>query len=223
MRARDELRTATLRMALTAVTNEEVSGHAGPRAERRRGARGPACARRRSAARRRRRSTAAGRTELADRERAELVVLEGYLPAAIGDDELAALVAAAVERGDGRRRGGAAGHGCGHEDRAAPGRRGRADGGRVAAEVRRQLGLADRVQGRSRCWPEVRRRGLAGRVDDVAGRLDGVTAVAAAAAAADVHGDGRPAADEARRGLGLVDATARGQRRRDAPWATAPG
>ena len=30
----------------------------------------------------------AGRAELADRERAELAVLESYLPAAMGDDEL---------------------------------------------------------------------------------------------------------------------------------------
>jgi uncharacterized protein YqeY len=38
----------------------------------------------------------AARPELAARERDELAVLEGYLPAQLGDEELAALVAAAV-------------------------------------------------------------------------------------------------------------------------------
>ena len=39
MKARDELTTSTLRMALAAVRNAEVAGNAGPRADRRRGAR----------------------------------------------------------------------------------------------------------------------------------------------------------------------------------------
>ena len=37
---RDQVRSGTLRMALTAITNEEVAGTAGPRAHRRRGAQG---------------------------------------------------------------------------------------------------------------------------------------------------------------------------------------
>ena len=89
MRARDEVRTATLRMALTAVTNEEVSGNA---------ARGldddeVSAVLVREAKKRRESAEAydgAGRTELADRERAELAVLETYLPAADDDEELAA-------------------------------------------------------------------------------------------------------------------------------------
>src|SRR5690348_5289689 len=96
MRARDEVRTATLRMALTAVTNEEVAG---------------TTARQltddevtavlvREAKKRREAAEAydgAGRPELAERERAELGVLQEYLPAALTDEELAELVAAAVE------------------------------------------------------------------------------------------------------------------------------
>jgi uncharacterized protein YqeY len=39
---------------------------------------------------------AAGRTELADKERAEIAVLEHYQPPAAGDDEIAAAVDAAV-------------------------------------------------------------------------------------------------------------------------------
>ena len=80
MKARDELTTATLRMALTAVTTEEVAGKQRPRADRRRGAAGARPARPRSAARRPRRSTAPAATELAERERAEGEVLDA-LPA----------------------------------------------------------------------------------------------------------------------------------------------
>src|SRR3984957_9766038 len=90
MKARDELTTATLRMTLTAITNEEVSG---------------AAARELSddevlrvitrEAKKRREAAeafdAAGRAELADRERAEGVVLDGYLPTQLADDELAAM------------------------------------------------------------------------------------------------------------------------------------
>jgi hypothetical protein len=41
---------------------------------------------------------AAGRDELAAKEAAEAVVIEGYLPAELGDEELDALVRAAIER-----------------------------------------------------------------------------------------------------------------------------
>ena len=82
----------------------------------------------------------AGRPELADRERAELAVLEGYLPAAMGDEELAALVAAAVDEA---RAGGAEGpRAMGAVMKLVTPKVGAAaEGGRVAAEVRRQLGL----------------------------------------------------------------------------------
>jgi len=42
--------------------------------------------------------TGAGRQELADQEAAEAVVIESYLPAELGDEELDALVREAVER-----------------------------------------------------------------------------------------------------------------------------
>ena len=95
IRARDEVGSATLRMALTAIKNESVSG-----TESREltdadvvGVLG------REAKKRRESATAyddASRPELAARERAELVVLESYLPAQLSEDELIALVAAAV-------------------------------------------------------------------------------------------------------------------------------
>jgi uncharacterized protein YqeY len=134
MKARDEIRTRTLRMALTSVTKEEVAGSAArelsdddvmrvltKEAKQRREA-AEAFA-------------AAGREEQAAAERAEGAILAGYLPAQLGDDELAVLVAAAIEE-------------TGADGMAAMGQvmkvvtprvAGRADGARVAAEVRRKL------------------------------------------------------------------------------------
>jgi uncharacterized protein len=134
MRARDQVRLRTLRMALTAITNEEVAGSAtrelsdddvlkvlAREAKKRREA-AEAFA-------------AAGRAEQAEAERAEGEVLASYLPAQLSDDELAALVAAAVAET------GAAGlPGMGKVMKAVTPRvAGRAEGARVAAEVRRQL------------------------------------------------------------------------------------
>jgi uncharacterized protein len=135
MKARDELTTATLRMALTAVTTEEVAG---------------ASARElsddevlrvlsREAKKRREAAEAfdgAGRAELADRERAEGTVLDRYLPAQLGDDELIALVSAAIAEA-----GATTARDMGAVMKLAQPRvAGRADGKRVSDEVRRQLG-----------------------------------------------------------------------------------
>src|SRR6476659_3079543 len=95
MKARDELTTATLRMALTAITTEEVAGKS---------ARelsdaevitvlGREAKKRREAAEA---FDAAGRAELAARERAEGEVLERYLPTQLSDDELTELIATAI-------------------------------------------------------------------------------------------------------------------------------
>ena len=137
MKARDDVRTRTLRMALTAVSNAEVAG---------------ATSRElsddevlkvltREAKRRREAAEAfatAGRTEQAAAERAEGEVLDGYLPAQLSDDEIAAIVTAGIEQS------GAAGMGAmGQVMKAVTPRiAGRADGARVAAEVRRQLSQA---------------------------------------------------------------------------------
>jgi hypothetical protein len=124
----------TLRMALTSITNEEVAG---------------ASARdlsdeeivkvlTREAKKRREAAEAfgaAGRDEQAAAERAEGDVLAAYLPAQLGDEELAALV------GDAITETGAAGrNGIGQVMKVlTPRLAGQADGARVAAEVRRQL------------------------------------------------------------------------------------
>ncbi|MEO7980842.1 MAG: GatB/YqeY domain-containing protein [Sporichthyaceae bacterium] len=134
MKARDELRSATLRMVLTAVKTEEVAG---------RSARELADAEvvavlAREGKKRREAAEAfdqGGRPERADRERAEGEVISGYLPAQLGDDELRELVAAAIAET------GAAGpQAMGQVMKTvSPKTAGKAEGGRVAGEVKKQL------------------------------------------------------------------------------------
>lgn len=134
MRARDGTRSRTLRMALTSIRNEEVSGTA---------------ARELSddevikilsrEAKRRREAAAAfaeaGRSEQAEAEQAEEQVLAGYLPAQLDDAELAAMVVQAIAET------GAAGPGgMGQVMKLlTPRVAGRADGSRVAGMVRSKL------------------------------------------------------------------------------------
>ncbi|UOY00086.1 GatB/YqeY domain-containing protein [Blastococcus sp. PRF04-17] len=135
MKARDELRTATLRMVLTAVSAEEVSGK-----EARELSDDEVMAVLRREAKKRREAAeafaGAGRTEQAQREQAEGEVLADYLPAQLDDADLAAIVADVITRT------GASGmKDMGRVMGAANGVvAGRAEGSRVAAEVRRQLG-----------------------------------------------------------------------------------
>jgi|SRR5579875_3919137 len=134
MKARDELRTATLRMALTAVTNEEVAGKQARALSDDEVVKVLA----REAKKRREAATAfadAGRAEQAERERAEEGVLEAYLPAQLSDDELASLVAETLAE-----LGVSGPQAMGQVMKAVqPKVAGRAEGGRVAGEVRRQL------------------------------------------------------------------------------------
>jgi uncharacterized protein len=134
MRARDQVRLRTLRMALTSITNEEVSGdsvHELSDDEVLKVLTREAKKRREAAEA----FAAAGRADQAAAERAEGDVLAGYLPAQLSDEELVNLVTAAVAAT------GAAGMpAMGKVMKAVtPQVAGRADGGRVAAEVRRQL------------------------------------------------------------------------------------
>lgn len=137
MKSRDEVRAATLRMVLTAITNAEVAGKS---------------ARELSdddvvgvlsteAKKRREAATAfeeGGRTEMAAKEKAEAAVIADYLPEQLSEEEVAGIVSAAIEQ-----------TGAADEGMRAMGKvmgvvqpqvKGRADGGAVAAEVRRQLG-----------------------------------------------------------------------------------
>jgi uncharacterized protein YqeY len=135
MKARDELTTATLRMAMTAITNEEVAGK-----EQRVLSDDDVLLVLGREAKKRRESAeayaAAGRTDLADREQAELAVLGRYLPQPLTDDEVRAIVAAAVAEAGvtGPQALGAV------MKLVQPQVRGRADGGAVAALVREALG-----------------------------------------------------------------------------------
>jgi uncharacterized protein YqeY len=135
MKARDELTLATLRMALTAVTNEEVSGSSARELSDDEVVKVLA----RESKKRREAAEAfdqAGRTELADRERAEGTVIDAYLPSQLSDNELAALVTAAVAEA-----GATSARDLGAVMKAVgPKIAGRADGKRVSEEVRRQLG-----------------------------------------------------------------------------------
>jgi uncharacterized protein YqeY len=135
MKARDEVRTRTLRMALTAVTNEEVAG----KSARELSDDEVVKVLTREAKKRREAAEAfaqAGRDQQAQAERDENAVLEEYLPAQLSDADLSALVADAIKE-------------SGAEGPRAMGQvmkivnpkiAGRAEGGRVAAEVKRQLG-----------------------------------------------------------------------------------
>ena len=134
MKDRDEVRTRTLRMALTSVSNEEVSGKAARELSDDEVLKILA----REAKRRREAATAfqdAGRDEQAAAERAEDAVLSDYLPAQLSDAELGELVTAAIgETGADSPRA------LGQVMKVlTPRVAGRAEGARVAAEVRRQL------------------------------------------------------------------------------------
>jgi uncharacterized protein YqeY len=134
MKARDDVRTRTIRSALTAVSTAEVAG----RTSRELSDDEVVTVLTKEAKRRREAAeafAAAGRTEQASAERAEGEVLDAYLPAQLGDDEIAALVSAGIEQT------GATGMGAmGQVMKVVTAQAaGRADGGRVAAEVRRQL------------------------------------------------------------------------------------
>jgi uncharacterized protein YqeY len=135
MKARDELQTGTLRMALTAVRNAEVAGERARELDDDE----VRTVLTKEAKKRRDAATAfadAGRAERADRERAEEEVLVGYLPAQLSDEELAGIVAGALAGVDGTGK-----SAMGQAMKAAQAAvAGRAEGGRVAAEVRRQLG-----------------------------------------------------------------------------------
>jgi uncharacterized protein YqeY len=134
IKSRDELRSSTLRLVLTAITTEEVAG---------------TTARTltdddvvkvltREAKKRREAAEAfagAGREEQAARERTEGAVIAEYLPAQLSDDELRAMVAQAIGEV-----GAAEPRAMGQVMKVlTPKVAGRAEGGRVAAEVRRQL------------------------------------------------------------------------------------
>ncbi|GAA3537666.1 hypothetical protein AFL01nite_12440 [Aeromicrobium flavum] len=137
LKSRDALRTSVIRMVLAAITNAEVAGK-----EARELTDDDVLTVLSSEAKKRRESATAfdegNRPELAEKERAEAQILAEYLPEPLSDEEVSAIVAETIEQT------GAAGEGMkamGKVMGAVTAKtKGRADGGVVAAEVRRQLG-----------------------------------------------------------------------------------
>ncbi|WP_410537431.1 GatB/YqeY domain-containing protein [Streptomyces sp. KL2] len=137
IRARDELRSSTLRLTLTAIQKEEVAGES---------ARELSDAEvekiiTREAKKRREAADAfakGGRAEQAERERAEGEVLAEYLPKQLTDEELDALVAEAVAEAKAAGAEGPRAMGAVMKI-VNPKVAGRAEGGRVAAAVKKHL------------------------------------------------------------------------------------
>jgi uncharacterized protein YqeY len=137
IKARDEVRSSTLRMVLTAITNAEVAGK-----EARELSDDDIVGVLSSEAKKRREAAVAfedgGRAEMAAKEKAEAEVIADYLPEQLTAEDIEQIVAEAVARV------GAAGEGMRAMGKVMgvvqPQVKGRADGGAVAAEVRRQLG-----------------------------------------------------------------------------------
>jgi uncharacterized protein YqeY len=139
MKARDALTLGTLRMAVAAIGNEEVSG---------------ATARElsddevvkvlaREVKKRKESAEAfdgAGRKELADKERAESAVIAGYLPAQLSDDDIPGLVAEAIADVEATTGAAPTMKQMGLVIKAAQARAaGRVDGAKVAAAVKAAL------------------------------------------------------------------------------------
>lgn len=135
MKARDALRSSTIRMVLTAISNAEVAGK-----EARELTDDDIVSILATETKKRREAAEAfesgNRPELAEKERAEAVIIADYLPAALSDDEVAQLVAEAIAStgADSLKQMGQV------MGVVTPQTKGRADGAAVAAEVKRQLG-----------------------------------------------------------------------------------
>ncbi|MEU0658926.1 GatB/YqeY domain-containing protein [Streptomyces lavendulocolor] len=137
IKERDELRSSTLRLTLAAITKEEVAGK-----EKRELSDDEVQKVIAKEAKKRREAAEAfgqgGRAEQAERERAEGVILDGYLPQQLGDDELKQIVAQAVE--EARAAGAEGPRAMGAVMKIVnPKVAGRAEGGRVAAVVKQLL------------------------------------------------------------------------------------
>ena len=137
IRAKDSLTSGTLRMVLSAITNEEVSG----KEARVLTDQDLITVLNREAKKRKEAVTAfddAKRPELATKERAELDIIQAYLPAALSDDELAKIIADAVAQASATGATGQSAMGAVMK-LVSPQVAGRADGSAVAAAVKSAL------------------------------------------------------------------------------------
>lgn len=139
IKARDEVKSGTIRMVLAAVTTEEVSG----KEARQLTDDDVLTVLGREAKKRREAAQAyddAGRTELADKERAELTVIDTYLPSQLSQEEVKAIVAAAVAEVAAQGMDGGKAMGAVMKI-VQPKVKGRTDGSQVAALVKAALGM----------------------------------------------------------------------------------
>ena len=137
IRARDELRSGTIRLTLSAITNEEVAGKVARELSDEEVLKVIA----REAKKRREAAEAfeqGGRPESAARERAEGELLATYLPKQLSDEELSTIVAAAVA--EAKAAGAEGPRAIGAVMKIVnPKVSGLAEGGRVAAVVKQSL------------------------------------------------------------------------------------
>ncbi|MET8854603.1 GatB/YqeY domain-containing protein [Streptomyces sp. NPDC004579] len=137
IKGRDELRSSTIRLTLSAITNEEVAG----KIKRELSDEEVQKVIAREAKKRREAAEAfaqGGRPESAERERAEGEVLAVYLPKQLSDDELRQIVTQAVE--EARAAGAEGPRAMGAVMKIVnPKVAGQAEGGRVAAVVKQLL------------------------------------------------------------------------------------
>ena len=138
IKGRDKVRAGTIRMVLSAISEAEVAGTEAKELSEQQVLDVVI----REAKKRREAEEAyasAGRTELAEKEQAESAVLADYLPAPLKPEEISAIVAEAIEES------GAADLGMKGMGKVmgivTPQTKGKADGAKVAAEVKRQLAL----------------------------------------------------------------------------------
>ena len=137
IRAKDSLTSGTLRMVLSAITNEEVSGKEARVLD----DQDFITVLNREAKKRKEAATAyddAKRPELAEKERAELGIIQAYLPAALSDEDLAKIIADAVAQVAANGATGPSVMGAVMK-LVSPQVSGRADGGAVAAAVKSAL------------------------------------------------------------------------------------
>jgi uncharacterized protein YqeY len=138
MKAHDEATRDTLRMVLAAIANAEVAGDEAVvlTDEQTLGVVRSEAKKRQEAAQIYR---DAGRTELADKESAELAIIERYLPAAMSDEDLGKIIAEEVAKA--ASSGATGGKAMGAVVKAVRERvGGQADGGKIAALVKAALG-----------------------------------------------------------------------------------
>ena len=137
IKAKDSLTSGTLRMVLAAITNEEVSG----KEARVLNDQDMITVLNREAKKRKEAATAyddAKRPDLADKERAELGIIQAYLPAALSDEDLAKIISDAVAEVAASGATGPSAMGAVMKI-VSPQVSGRADGGAVAAAVKSAL------------------------------------------------------------------------------------